>query len=53
MSAVYSRPLKIGDFVECNFQDYEWYHGRVADVSEDGGMCEVFYHDKDVSFVCS
>jgi hypothetical protein len=35
--------------VECNFQDYKWYHGRVADLSEDGTTCEVLYHDKDVS----
>ncbi|KAL7522379.1 hypothetical protein ACHAWX_007067 [Stephanocyclus meneghinianus] len=47
IAKVYSTPLKIGDFVECNFQDYKWYHGRVADLSEDGTTCEVLYHDKD------
>lgn len=44
-----SEPLKVGDFVECNFQNFQWYHGRVADISADGSMCEVLYHDGDVS----
>eukprot|EP00804_Cyclotella_cryptica_P008951 CCRYP_012061-RB/>CCRYP_012061-RB protein AED:0.21 eAED:0.21 QI:1253/1/1/1/1/1/4/1202/882 len=47
ISTIYSTSLKIGDFVECNFQDYKWYHGRVTDISEDRTTCEVLYHDKD------
>ena len=46
---IYSQKLRIGDFVECNFQNCYWYHGRVADISDDGSTCEVLYHDKDVS----
>lgn len=49
MSKVYYAPLKIGDFVECKFQDYKWCHGQVADLSEDGTTCKVLYHGKDVS----
>ena len=50
MSSIHSEKLKIGDFVECNFQNCYWYHGRVADINDDGTSCEVLYHDKDVSF---
>jgi hypothetical protein len=50
-SQIYTKPLQIGDCVECHFQNYKWYHGRVAEISKDGSMCEVFYHDQDVSLV--
>ena len=50
MSMVFSRSWKIGDFVECKFQDgRNWWHGRIADLSDDGTKCDVMYHDNDVS----
>jgi hypothetical protein len=48
-STVHSQPLKIGDYVECHFQNFQWHHGRVADIGADGNFCEVLYHDRDVS----
>lgn len=49
LSETSSESLQIGDFVESNFQNFQWYHGRIADISADGSMCEVLYHDGDVS----
>ena len=53
MLTIYSQQLKIGDFVECKFKNYNWYHGRVADISHDGRTCQVLYHDKHVSLLLS
>ena len=50
MTMALSQSWKVGDFVECKFQDGKnWYHGRIADLNEDGTMCDIMYHDSDVS----
>jgi hypothetical protein len=49
-TTVHSQHLKIGDYVECHFQNNsKWYHGRVADIGADDSVCHVLYHDGDVS----
>ncbi len=45
--------LYVGDVVDAYFQDGKldgkWFRGRVIFVDEDGGTCDIFYYDGDVS----
>jgi hypothetical protein len=54
MSYRHPNALHVGDVVDALFQDGKldgvWFRGRVVSVDDDGGTCDVFYYDGDVSF---
>lgn len=49
----YPTAFVVGDVVDAFFQDGKfdgkWFRGRVIYVDEDGGTCNIFYYDGDVS----
>jgi hypothetical protein len=52
---LYPEQFSIGDIVDALFQDGKvdgkWYRGRIANVNDEGSVCDVMYYDGDVSFV--
>jgi hypothetical protein len=57
LSELYPETFHVGDVVDAFYQDGrvngKWFRGRIANVSDDGRVCDVMYYDGDVSLLCS
>jgi len=57
LSELYPTTFHVGDVVDAFYQDGrvngKWFRGRIANVSDDGRVCDVMYYDGDVSLFCS